>query len=162
MRLSPGTGKTDCRIIDFVDSTSRTCGVVSVPTLFGLDPDTLDIESTLPLGGEWIRMKSDLIIDETLASLKEKMQTTSSGCNAPLPSVEPVGVTYTDYDDPSSWIEDNSASAHISKISRHAWVACGDDIYVLECLGKGHLRVEPFEQEDRGKLGVRVLNFLQL
>lgn len=38
MRLSPATGKEDCHIIDFVDSTSRVPGVVSTPTLFGLDP----------------------------------------------------------------------------------------------------------------------------
>ena len=38
MRLSPATGKDDCHIIDFVDSMSRVPGVVSTPTLFGLDP----------------------------------------------------------------------------------------------------------------------------
>lgn len=37
MRLSPTTGKEDCRIIDFVDS-SRRAGVVCTPSLFGLDP----------------------------------------------------------------------------------------------------------------------------
>lgn len=44
MRLSPGTGKEDCRIIDFVDSTSKINGVVSVPTLFGLNPGAIDID----------------------------------------------------------------------------------------------------------------------
>lgn len=39
MRLSPNTGKEDCRIIDFVDSSNRVDGVISTPTLFGLDPD---------------------------------------------------------------------------------------------------------------------------
>lgn len=39
MRLSPQTGKTDCRIIDFVDSLERVGGVVNAPTLLGLDPD---------------------------------------------------------------------------------------------------------------------------
>jgi hypothetical protein len=42
MRLSPGTGKKDCRIIDFVDSLSRVEGVVSIPNLFGLDPAEID------------------------------------------------------------------------------------------------------------------------
>lgn len=41
MRLSPGTGKEDCRIIDFVDSTNRVSGVISTPTLFGLDPSEI-------------------------------------------------------------------------------------------------------------------------
>ena len=49
MRLSPDTGKKDCRIIDFVDSTSRMSGIVSVPTLFGLDPDTVAVEGKPPL-----------------------------------------------------------------------------------------------------------------
>lgn len=46
MRLSPDTGKTDCRIIDFVDSNSRVSGIVSTPTLFGLELED-DIEGTL-------------------------------------------------------------------------------------------------------------------
>lgn len=44
MRLSPETGKKHCRIIDFVDSHTRVAGVVSTPTLFGLDPGEIDIE----------------------------------------------------------------------------------------------------------------------
>lgn len=39
MRQSPETGKQDCQIIDFVDSNDRVSGIVSTPTLFGLDPD---------------------------------------------------------------------------------------------------------------------------
>ena len=38
MRQSPASGKVDCHIFDFVDSTSRISGVVSIPTLLGLDP----------------------------------------------------------------------------------------------------------------------------
>ena len=41
MRLSPGTGKQDCHIIDFADSMKRVVGVVSAPTLLGLDPTTV-------------------------------------------------------------------------------------------------------------------------
>lgn len=44
MRLSPQTGKEDCRIVDFVDNHARVGGVVSVPTIFGLDPNEFDIE----------------------------------------------------------------------------------------------------------------------
>lgn len=47
MRQSPSTGKQDCRIIDFVDSTNRVAGVVSTPTLFGLDPSEV-------IDGSWI------------------------------------------------------------------------------------------------------------
>lgn len=41
MRQSCASGKVDCRIIDFVDSTSRISGVVSIPTLLGLDPSEI-------------------------------------------------------------------------------------------------------------------------
>lgn len=44
MRLSPSTGKEDCRIIDFVESISRIDGVVSIPSLIGLDPSEIDID----------------------------------------------------------------------------------------------------------------------
>jgi hypothetical protein len=39
MRLSPDTGKQDCHVIDFVDSTNRVIGLVNAPTLLGLDPE---------------------------------------------------------------------------------------------------------------------------
>jgi len=32
-------------------------------------------------------------------------------------------------------------------MSANAWVGCGGDVYVLECLGKGHVRIEPVENE---------------
>jgi ATP-dependent helicase IRC3 len=41
MRLSPETGKKDCQIIDFVDIAGRAPGLVSTPTLFGLDPSEI-------------------------------------------------------------------------------------------------------------------------
>jgi len=44
MRLSPRTGKGDCRIIDFVDSNARVRGVISAPTLFGLDPSLFNCD----------------------------------------------------------------------------------------------------------------------
>lgn len=48
MRLSPNTGKDDCHIIDFVDSMGRVDGVVSTPSLFGIDPNEI-IDSKLNL-----------------------------------------------------------------------------------------------------------------
>ena len=44
MRLSPRTGKEDCRITDFVDTFSKIDGVVSVPNLVGLNPGEIDID----------------------------------------------------------------------------------------------------------------------
>lgn len=48
MRLSPQTGKKDCQIIDFIDIAGRTPGLVSTPTLFGLDPSEV-VDGNTPL-----------------------------------------------------------------------------------------------------------------
>ncbi|KAF7347873.1 DEAD-box family helicase [Mycena venus] len=128
MRLSPSTGKQDCRIIDFVDSVSRVSGIVSVPTLFGLDPDAVSID------------------DETTESL-EKLAADSIALDTTDDIPEPRSVTYKDYDDPFSL--HSSGAPQIAALSRNAWVGCGGDVYVLECLGKGHIRIEPTTNEGR-------------
>ncbi|KAL0951262.1 hypothetical protein HGRIS_007976 [Hohenbuehelia grisea] len=126
MRLSPNTGKTDCRIIDFVDSTASVPGIVSSPTLFGLDPDKVDIQ------------------DESLENMEAhqvKLVSSASDTDNLIP--KPESVTYTDYDNPFALVEDSSGAPNIIAISPNAWVGCGGDIYVLECLGRGHIRIEP-------------------
>ncbi|KAJ7103579.1 P-loop containing nucleoside triphosphate hydrolase protein [Mycena belliarum] len=130
--LSPGTGKTDCRIIDFVDSASRVSGIVSVPTLFGLDPDAVAVD------------------DETIESL-EKRAADAIVLDSTDSIPEPRSVTYKDYDDPFSLVNQGSGAPQIAKMSRHAWVGCGGDVYVLECLGKGYIRIEPAEDENGGR-----------
>ncbi|KAF8525166.1 P-loop containing nucleoside triphosphate hydrolase protein [Hysterangium stoloniferum] len=132
MRLSPQTAKTDCRIIDFVDSHSRVSGIISMPTLFGLDID-------------------EQIEDETLTSLEERAEKLN---NDPVPEFriqdvpEPTSITYIDYENPFSLVHQATGSPHVAKLSPFAWVACGGDIYVLECLGKGHIRIEPLPGND--------------
>lgn len=56
---------------------------------------------------------------------------------------DPKSVTYVDYDSPFALVNQKvGTSPHIVQLSRNAWVDCGEDIYVLECLGKGHIRIE--------------------
>ncbi|RPD82473.1 P-loop containing nucleoside triphosphate hydrolase protein [Lentinus tigrinus ALCF2SS1-7] len=133
MRLSPTTGKEDCRIIDFVDSYDRVGGVVSAPTLFGLDP-------------------AELSDDETIESLEERraaveegdgIDTPKYGPSGPVP--QPKSVTYIDHDDPFVLADQASGDPNIRTMTRNGWVCCGDDVYVLECLGKGYIRVAPAE-----------------
>jgi ATP-dependent helicase IRC3 len=131
MRLSPGTGKQDCHIIDFVDSMKRVIGVVSVPTLLGLDPTTVVDEGTITE----LELRADAATgDSSVTPIGDNR------CSIP----DPRSVTYIDYDDPFSLVNQSlGTSPHITQLSRNAWVGCGDDIYVLECLGKGHIRIEP-------------------
>jgi ATP-dependent helicase IRC3 len=57
---------------------------------------------------------------------------------------DPKTVTYIDYDNPFVLADQNAGiSPHIMQLSPNAWVDCGEDIYVLECIGKGHIRIEP-------------------
>lgn len=58
---------------------------------------------------------------------------------------DPKSVTYTDFENPFALVDHSSGAPHITKLSSNAWVGCGDDIYVLECLGKGYIRIEPAE-----------------
>ncbi|KAF9044602.1 P-loop containing nucleoside triphosphate hydrolase protein [Hymenopellis radicata] len=128
MRLSPATGKSDCRIIDFVDSNNRVAGVMSTPTLFGLDPSEIGS-----------------IIDESLEDMEERAKEAASRLDSEDNVPAPKTVTYIDYDDPLSFLKMTEAAAehpHISKLSKHTWIAIGEEKYILECLNKGHISVE--------------------
>ena len=62
---------------------------------------------------------------------------------------DPTTVTYIDFENPFSLVNEASGvPPHIAQLSRNSWVGCGDDIYVLECLGKGHVRIEPVDVTD--------------
>ena len=85
-----------------------------------------------------------LLVDESFESLEERA--TQAILSGPCDNIpRPTAVTFIDYDDPFSFFEEESDSPHMSRISQNAWVRCGDAIYVLECLGNGHLRVEYVE-----------------
>jgi ATP-dependent helicase IRC3 len=69
------------------------------------------------------------------------------------PSVpDPKSVTYIDYDNPFTLLKESiEASPHMRQLSKNAWVDCGEGIYVLECLGKGHIRIEPVSDGERNR-----------
>ncbi|KAL4070898.1 P-loop containing nucleoside triphosphate hydrolase protein [Scleroderma citrinum] len=133
LRQSPTTGKVYCRIMDFVDSGSRVTGVFSTPTLFGLDPGEV-IDGTpdeLESRSHSSRNIDDAVIDS------------DSSDNIP----DPTSVTYVDYEDPLAFIDGFSGAPHASKLSPNAWVGCGNDNYILECLGRGYIRIEPAHEQ---------------
>jgi len=136
MRLSRETGKQDCRIIDFVDALGRMHGVVSMPTLYGLNPS------------EIIDNIAAEVLEERSGSTTCRDLIASGQGNTTDIIPDPRSVTFVDYDNPFV-LENNGEGTppHISKLSRNAWVGCGGDIYVLECLGRGHIRIEPFQRE---------------
>ena len=63
---------------------------------------------------------------------------------------DPKEVTFIDYENPFALAEDASGIPHINELSRHAWVSCGGEIYVLECMGKGYVRLEKSKLDVKG------------
>ncbi|KAJ3479603.1 hypothetical protein NLI96_g8938 [Meripilus lineatus] len=126
-----------CALHPFVNSTSKVAGVISVPSLFGLDPsEMIDDNSTEEL--------------EERSKEKENADTMQSSPDYASDVPDPKSVTYVDHDDPFSLVDQSSGAPHIRTLSRHAWVGCGGDVYVLECMGKGFIRIESATSEEEG------------
>jgi hypothetical protein len=93
---------------------------------------------------------TDLWVDESLESLRERAQEREKGADVgsvASPSLEvpsPESVTYVDYDNPFAFIGESCGTAPIvHRLSPLAWVSVGREIYILECLGAGFIRVDP-------------------
>ncbi|KAH8110070.1 P-loop containing nucleoside triphosphate hydrolase protein [Phellopilus nigrolimitatus] len=126
MRLSPQTGKDDCHIMDFVDNTHRISGIISIPTLVGVDPNS----------SRSLQDREDPLL---------VVPYDNEGGSDPPP------VAYVDYK-----LSDLVREAQsIKRFSRFAWVDCGNDIYVLECSDKGYIKIEPVTNDDAGELVYR-------
>ena len=128
LRLFPG--KENCHIIDMVASVES--GVLTTPTLFGLDPDEGLKESSV----DDIRKK------------RERDSSTIPGARQPKPSdISPddVTVTITDYDSVQDLVQDISGERHIRAISGNSWVRVSRDRYILSAPG-GKLTITQDEE----------------
>ncbi|RDW79629.1 p-loop containing nucleoside triphosphate hydrolase-25 [Coleophoma cylindrospora] len=139
MRLHPG--KENCHIIDMVASLET--GIVTTPTLFGLDPSEVVNEVTHE------DMQTMLKAKEAEA---ERVKTLSlNGETKPSKGISDV-VTFTDYDSVFDLIQDTSREKHIRSISPHAWVNVGSDKYILTNTDGSYVRIERLEDEsDKGE-----------
>lgn len=139
MRLHPG--KTNCHIIDMVSSLAA--GIVTTPTLFGLDPSELVKEVSVDA------MKS-------LKMRKEAEKTRNEVVLGTAGHIEPGArgnrnVTFTEYDSVLDLISDSSGEQHIRSISKNAWVQVGPHRYILSGPHGTYLRLEKAEKEIEGK-----------
>jgi ATP-dependent helicase IRC3 len=129
MRLHPG--KKNCHIIDMVSSLET--GIVTTPTLFGLDPNELVSEASM----------DDLqeLKDKTEEERSRKQEAYSS---APDPGHNsgPKKVTFTEYDSVFDLISDTSGEKHIRSLSQNAWVQVGPDRYILTGPTGTYIRIE--------------------
>lgn len=128
MRLYPD--KKDCHVIDMVSSLET--GIVTTPTLFGLDP------------GELVEKAST----KELASMRDRPSTLLDGAfsDATPPessALDPnTKVTFTQYSSVLDLIADTSGEKHIRTLSPNAWVQVAPDRYVLTAPNGTYLRVE--------------------
>lgn len=151
MRLSANTGKTDCHIIDFVESNTRVSGIISTPTLFGLDPGDVDITN------ECLESLEQRVNEAAPPLTEDDPPKSLLSTHSEIPA--PTGISYIDYDDPEVLARDGfgeggAGQMHITRLSRNAWVPCAEGTFVLECLGKGHIKIErvkPTTEEEKGE-----------
>lgn len=131
MRLSPG--KENCHVLDMVASLET--GVVTTPTLFGLDPSEIikdaDVNQLKDLRD---RKEQEQLQRERLSEL-HKGETTSK---RPLNG----SITFTDYESVYDLIDDTSGERHIRAISPLAWVQVETDRYILSTNGGDFLTLE--------------------
>lgn len=62
--------------------------------------------------------------------------------NEPLDVPTPGSVTFTEHDNPFFLGNSDKGPRHIAALSSLSWVDCGGDIYVLELLTRGFVRIE--------------------
>ena len=127
MRLHPD--KTNCHVIDMVGSVSN--GIVSVPTLLGLDPD-------------------ELLDEASIEDVQKKKEENDILMSQPLPlrdvqdaSLDPadVQVTFNDYDTVEDLLADSNLDQYVNRYTQLAWVCVGKSPqrYVLSCGANGSI-----------------------
>ena len=120
--LRKATGKDDCHVIDMVASLEK--GIVTTPTLFGLDPQELvkdadaDEMKALKDGKESERQR-----EENATDTATNQQSGASTYNG--------NITFTHYDNVNTLIENTSGEHHIRGTSHFAWVQVDHNRYIL-------------------------------
>lgn len=136
MRLHPG--KEDCHVIDMVGSVEQ--GIISVPTLLGLDPD-------------------ELLDGASLAEVKEKKEKKEKEIQMSQPLAEAdvvteitpdnVEVTFSDYDSVHDLLADKKMERYVAAYTQtvNAWVCVGQFPmrWVLSCGPGGNIIVTKCE-----------------
>jgi ATP-dependent helicase IRC3 len=135
MRLHKG--KANCHVIDMVAALSS--GVVSSPTLFGLDPaEIVEKADTKTL----IAFKERKEVEQ-----KREEETAAANVRAVANKV-PGNITFTDYDSVHDLIADTSGDQFIRNLSSYAWVGVGEGKFILTTNSGNYLIIEPVEKAE--------------
>lgn len=129
-RLFPG--KENCHIIDMVSSLKT--GIVTTPTLFGLDPDELvDGASSTDLLERRDQKEAE---EKAVEGLKEL------GPQSAQPASFQGTMTFTDYETIGDLLDDTTGDHHIRSISPFAWVQVGGDRFILSTNSGNYLSID--------------------
>lgn len=136
-------GKVNCHVIDMVASLET--GIVTSPTLYGLDPDELVQEAD---GRELQRLKDKRQREH---EQEREAQAQAVGTLSPSGQVVPPNlsgeITFTDYDSVNDLIDDAAGERHIRQISRYAWVQIDEAKYILSTQSGSFLRIQRDEEQ---------------
>ncbi|KAK5112259.1 hypothetical protein LTR62_004420 [Meristemomyces frigidus] len=117
-------GKKDCHVIDMVSNLKA--GLVTTPTLFGLDPD---------------EMVDKLDAPAMLAQKSKKEQAKTEGEQYEVVYRSRDDITFIDYDSVKDLIEDDRGDRHIRAISLFGWVQVGEGRYILSA-AQGDMKIQ--------------------
>ena len=135
MRLYPG--KENCHVIDMVASLET--GIVTTPTLFGLDPSELVDKADVNTFKE--------LKDRRMLEDQSHEQAAEVGRNLNQHAQPFRGtVSFTEYDSVLDLIHDTSGERHIRAISPHAWVQVAPEKYILSTSTGDYLTIEKLEE----------------
>merc|ERR1711939_881578 len=121
MRLYPG--KKDCHVIDMV--ASLEAGIVTVPTLFGLDPSEMVRGARLDDLKD-LKDKPNKEGDTSVSQLARSLGPHITGDHR---------LDFTHYDSVHDLIEDTSGERHVRAMSPNAWVQVDSQKYILAAKG---------------------------
>jgi ATP-dependent helicase IRC3 len=140
--LRKHAGKKNCHVIDMVASLET--GIVTTPTLFGLDPQELvtDADATA------MKELKDRKTSEREREAKALEASEVSRLTTDTRMQKLVGnVTFTDYDNVNDLIEDTSGERHIRALSPFAWVQIDEDRYILSSSNGDFLTIKRGESQ---------------
>lgn len=130
-------GKENCHIIDMVAALST--GVVSTPTLFGLDPAEL-VENADTKTLARLREKKD-------AEKEREQEEATMLRQKNVANKMPGTISFTDYDSVHDLIADTSGDQYIRNLSPNAWVGVGEGRYILTGNTGNYLVIEPSDTD---------------
>lgn len=144
MRLFPG--KKNCHVIDMVASLG--VGVVTTPTLFGLDPNAMVEEANVQ------DMRSQKERKDLKGRQKNEENETNLTGAGPASSIH-RSLTFTEYESVHDLLEDTSSDRHVRSISPLAWVAVNQDRAILSLQNRSYISIERQATNDRGSFSVQ-------